>query len=872
MFGFHVKRKCLKKAVTILAVIFSLTFLFPFSSALPTPTIISEWKVTHTTDTGYFTWFGSQSQPNTYACLLSKTATKINELPAHKQSYIKDEKGNWIPYVDLNVQKLGTTVSNLDRDYFGWCRNIDSNVITSIKLGENSTIWEYQTLFLYDTPTYDKDGFIIEVSQDGNTTLDIDWVEINGTGIFYPDGVTLPIDTIYFKQNQLNKLIDCEYSNQYFSTCTYQEIGYQEFENKNNITNKTIIPVYEYIDPSIWQQFVIFFRNIFGYEPEEPIPELKYYLIKYEGNIIDLDPSLIYTYTTSTYGFYTNTTATANGIRLIGTNTTGNFTSFVFYNNSMNLNWTVTLGHNATGTTNISLQTRTATSYNTSDANLVALWGLNGNALDEKGILNGTSQGTVNYNNGNGSVGQGVFLVNTDTAQASNYINTAVTGLPTGNSARTIVAWVKTSSNGYNNPFFKYGTVANYQGWSADLNSNKFRLCIYAECAGTSTTTVATNTWYHIAFVYHGNKTIDYYLNGKIDGSATLTNTPNTGTAGATIGGSHLATTYWSGSSGWNGAIDELKVYNDSLSSSEVQNLYELGSYHIQWGSWQDKGITTSGVIYNSTQDKFLQFKSLFNGNNQSFLFNHTIGYLEPPLVLPTVDITYPVDGSSITIIPDEINYTYTQGTYPLSKCWYSLDSGYNNSTIVDAGINFTSVPFVEGEQNAWVWCNDTLGNENFDLISFFSNLPPIINVYSPTQGSVQDLVFKINFSATDTDGIDTYLWSLDNKPNVSYTTPIDYYASAGSHSIVFFVNDTYGAMNYTSVSFTTKNETDPYWTGNWTNFNECPEGTEMYGIYENGSVKCRPYSGTTTTICPEDVFGYYNPKLPSIKKYGCVA
>jgi hypothetical protein len=66
--------------------------------------------------------------------------------------------------------------------------------------------------------------------------------------------------------------------------------------------------------------------------------------------------------------------------------------------------------------------------------------------------------------------------------------------------------------------------------------------------------------------------------------------------------------------------------------------------------------------------------------------------------------------------------------------------------------------------------------------------------------------------------------------------------------------------------------ETDPIWTENLTSFEDCPEGTAMYGIYANGTIKCRTVStsGAETTTCPEEIFGYFNPKLPSIKQTGC--
>ena len=86
--------------------------------------------------------------------------------------------------------------------------------------------------------------------------------------------------------------------------------------------------------------------------------------------------------------------------------TTGDFKSFVFYNYTNSTYWNITFSINqrdnssnitTIGGTNITLQTRTANSYNITDYGLVGAWGLNNDTLvgenatfftDVKGINN----------------------------------------------------------------------------------------------------------------------------------------------------------------------------------------------------------------------------------------------------------------------------------------------------------------------------------------------------------------------------------------------------------------------------------------------------------------------------------------------------
>ena len=67
------------------------------------------------------------------------------------------------------------------------------------------------------------------------------------------------------------------------------------------------------------------------------------------------------------------------------------------------------------------------------------------------------------------------------------------------------------------------------------------------------------------------------------------------------------------GAGNWKGSIDEFRIYNRSLSATEVADLYQLGSYHISdWSVWTSEQAVASGVgIQNSTaKTKFYQFRA----------------------------------------------------------------------------------------------------------------------------------------------------------------------------------------------------------------------------------------------------------------------
>jgi|GEM_PF-5802786 len=83
-------------------------------------------------------------------------------------------------------------------------------------------------------------------------------------------------------------------------------------------------------------------------------------------------------------------------------------------------------------------------------------------------------------------------------------------------------------------------------------------------------------------------------------------------------------------SSYFNGSIDEVRIYNRSLSAEEIQSLYELGSAEFSdWSEWQNEGVVSDGVpLTSASSGKFMQYKALFNSDNTSvspYLLSHNV-------------------------------------------------------------------------------------------------------------------------------------------------------------------------------------------------------------------------------------------------------
>ncbi len=114
---------------------------------------------------------------------------------------------------------------------------------------------------------------------------------------------------------------------------------------------------------------------------------------------------------------------------------------------------------------------------------------------------------------------------------------------------------------------------------SSEASPDKVR-CLLNGLSGNSlhsTASIPNNTWTHIACVYNGS-TIQVYINGQSSGSVNSTGSISTSTDALRIGhskGTSNASNYF------NGDIDDVRIYNRSLSATEIAALYNVGAQRV---------------------------------------------------------------------------------------------------------------------------------------------------------------------------------------------------------------------------------------------------------------------------------------------------
>ena len=186
-------------------------------------------------------------------------------------------------------------------------------------------------------------------------------------------------------------------------------------------------------------------------------------------------------------------------------------------------------------------------------------------------------------------------------------------------------------------------------------------------------------------------------------------------------------------------------------------NNYLVPTYSQNWTSLND-GI----YYYNVTINDYAV--------NSNYTETRKITIDDTP---PTISITYPIHLDSYNNGTNFwINYTISDNLIGTDSCWYTNDSGTNNFSIT-CGQNFTQ-NLSDGEITYIVYSNDSLGNIGSDTVTFtISSVVPSISLKYPTanlwinNGTAR----YINFTATDTDGIDDcQLWGNWSGWHLNYT------------------------------------------------------------------------------------------------------
>ncbi len=367
----------------------------------------------------------------------------------------------------------------------------------------------------------------------------------------------------------------------------------------------------------------------------------------------------------------------------------------------------------------------------------------------------------------------------------------------------TATLWVKPSSEGHafgRDIITKYYQDSQpYASWGIDYvnisgSESKFRFIIDEAGFVTNTSEVHNpGEWYFLALSISTSE-LKGYVNGVQESSLSRSNSMRYNSEGLYLG-DYGGSTF---KSFFNGSIDEVRIYNYSLSADEINQLYMTNLRKInetQWDLYMNQsGLSGTYTYFSSAKDKL---------GNENKTDTRTINIQAD--AGPTIDIVFPTNNTNSSDTQLDVNYT-TSDDLGMDTCWYSNDTYSVNTTLPNCN-NLTGVTWSEGQHNVTIYGNDTGGNEAQDSVTFtIDSISPDISIVFPTNNTnSSNNGLDVNYTISDVN-LDSCWYSNDTYsvnttlPNCNNLTGVTW--SEGNHNVTIYANDTFGNQNQSSVSF----------------------------------------------------------------------
>ena len=479
------------------------------------------------------------------------------------------------------------------------------------------------------------------------------------------------------------------------------------------------------------------------------------------------------------------------------------------------------------------------------NVDLVAYWDFDVDGDDTTG--NGIScTGDAVHDNANGIIGGYYDYTGAVKLVCSQYAPLNMTG-----EVMSMSAWIRSDGDGAGGivtmpksaTIAKYGFYEHATQYEAGIDTTSGHTGIQSTTDGTFNTGV----WQHWVQTYDGSD-FRWYVNGS-----EYKTVGETGAISASGGSNALTLGVWlSLDTYYNGGIDELGIWNRTLSPTEVTQLWNEGA-GIQYIDpppavtlnipANNTGFAIGDVEFNcsATDNSALNNITLYIDGVKSTSINATGTYGELNITLnfgegtyiwacsatddidqlgwsapnrtfsidtidPVVNIVYPIVNNSNWTI-DTLDVNFTRSDANLADCWYSNDTYEVNKTLTNCG-NVTDVVWSQGNHNVTIWVNDTAGHEVSDGISFtIDSINPDINITYPINNTNWTInTVDVNYTTSDLNL--AYCWYSNDTYEVNKTLAncgnlTNIIWSDGNHNVSIWSNDTFGNENASRISFT---------------------------------------------------------------------
>lgn len=286
---------------------------------------------------------------------------------------------------------------------------------------------------------------------------------------------------------------------------------------------------------------------------------------------------------------------------------------------------------------------------NNLQSGLVGYWPFCGNANDESGNgNNGTNNGATLTTDRFGSA---------NSAYSFDGVNDYISANRIGLNQFSISIWFKTSVNSLMSPFID----ANNSNWELYLESlrptftNWISILPENYMQNISSTVIDLSQWYNLICIFSSNN-INLYLNGNLISSFSPIILPiiNNGNYyfGASISGA---------SQFFNGALDDIGIWDHALTAAEIQQLYTLGQTTY---AWSPGGEITANISVTPTTTTTYTCTATNNGESCTSNYTITVNNSSALTDIVTACDSYIwLDGNTYTTANNTATFTTTNAT-----------------------------------------------------------------------------------------------------------------------------------------------------------------------------------------------------------------
>jgi hypothetical protein len=226
---------------------------------------------------------------------------------------------------------------------------------------------------------------------------------------------------------------------------------------------------------------------------------------------------------------------------------------------------------------------------------------------------------------------------------ANQEVVATVTGLPTGNTVRTISLWLWADLNVFDQKFLSYGTTASGTNfsWTIEPATTGGAPTIFFRWSGGNRqytgASVALGTWNHVAIVVPQDTvnagSVLLYLNGSAVTTGVTTNNRalNTGLTDLVLGGAVGALS----GANLDGRLDDVQIYNTALTPAEILSLFNNPGSVIGGAP----GVTPVITSFNSQGSGVWELTLKADPNSSwQFRSSTTLEFTPGTLVEPLID------------------------------------------------------------------------------------------------------------------------------------------------------------------------------------------------------------------------------------------